>query len=134
MTARLIMGYFPRGLLRIAQRRIMDVFAGIRAFVAVADKGGFARAAREAGLATSSITRQVDGLEEHLGSVLLNRSTRRVTLTPAGEAYYAQAVRILSDLNDANRSVSERHGPPRGLLRVSMPVAFARLHVAPIVP
>jgi DNA-binding transcriptional LysR family regulator len=51
-------------------------------------------------------------------------------LTPAGEAYYAQAVRILSDLDDANRSVSERHGPPRGLLRVSLPVAFARLHVA----
>ena len=112
----------------------MDVFAGIRAFVAVADKGGFARAARESGVATSSITRQVDALEEHLGSVLLNRSTRRVTLTPAGEAYYGQAVRILSDLDDANRSVSERYGPPRGLLRVSLPVAFARLHVAPIMP
>ncbi|MBR0800323.1 LysR family transcriptional regulator [Bradyrhizobium jicamae] len=112
----------------------MDIFAGIRAFIAVADKGGFARAARESGVATSSITRQVDALEEHLGSVLLNRSTRRVTLTPAGEAYYAQAVRILSDLDDANRSVSERQGPPRGLLRVSLPVAFARLHVAPIVP
>jgi DNA-binding transcriptional LysR family regulator len=112
----------------------MDVFAGIRAFIAVADKGGFARAARESGVATSSIMRQVDALEEHLGSVLLNRSTRSVTLTPAGEAYYGQAVRILSDLDDANRSVSERHGPPRGLLRVSLPVAFARLHVAPIVP
>lgn len=112
----------------------MDLFAGIRAFVAVADKGGFARAARESGVATSSIMRQVDALEEHLGSVLLNRSTRSVTLTPAGEAYYGQAVRILSDLDDANRSVSERHGPPRGLLRVSLPVAFARLHVAPIVP
>ena len=112
----------------------MDVFAGIRAFIAVADKGGFARAARESGMATSSIMRQVDALEEHLGSVLLNRSTRNVTLTPAGEAYYGQAVRILSDLDDANRSVSERHGPPRGLLRVSLPVAFARLHVAPIVP
>jgi DNA-binding transcriptional LysR family regulator len=112
----------------------MDVFAGVRAFIAVADRGGFAKAAREAGVATSSIMRHVDALEEHLGSILLNRSTRSVTLTPAGEAYYAQAVRILSDLDDANRSVSERHGPPRGLLRVSLPVAFARLHVAPIVP
>lgn len=112
----------------------MDVFAGIRAFIAVADRGGFARAAREAGVATSSIMRQVDALEEHLGSILLNRSTRSVTLTPAGEAYYGQAVCILSDLDDANRSVSERHGPPRGMLRVSLPVAFARLHVAPIVP
>ena len=112
----------------------MDVFTWIKAFVAVADKGGFAKAAREAGAATSSIMRQVDALEEHLGAILLNRSTRSVTLTPAGEAYYAQAVRILSDLDEANRSVSELHGPPRGLLRVSLPVAFARLHVAPIVP
>jgi len=114
--------------------RAMDVFASVKAFVAVADKGGFAKAAREAGAATSSIMRQVDALEEHLGAILLNRSTRSVTLTPAGEAYYAQAVRIVSDLDEANRSVSELHGPPRGLLRVSLPVAFARLHVAPIVP
>jgi DNA-binding transcriptional LysR family regulator len=112
----------------------MDVFAGIKAFVAVTDKGGFAKAAREAGAATSSIMRQVDALEEHLGTILLNRSTRSVTLTPAGEAYYAQVVRIVSDVDEANRSVSELHGPPRGLLRVSLPVAFARLHVAPIVP
>jgi DNA-binding transcriptional LysR family regulator len=63
---------------------------------------------------------QVDALEEHLGAILLNRSTRSVTLTPAGEAYYVQAVRILSDLDEANRSVSELSGPRRGLLRVSL--------------
>lgn len=112
----------------------MDVFASLKAFVAVADEGGFAKAARKAGAATSSIMRQVDALEEHLGAILLNRSTRSVTLTPAGEAYYAQAFRILSDLDEANQSVSETTGSPRGLLRVSLPVAFARLHVAPIVP
>jgi DNA-binding transcriptional LysR family regulator len=111
----------------------MDVFASIKAFVAVADEAGFAKAARKAGAATSSMTRQVDALEEHLGTILLNRSTRRVSLTPAGEAYYVQAARILSDLEEANRSVSERSGSPRGLLRVTLPVAFARLHVAPIV-
>ncbi|MEW6640652.1 MAG: LysR substrate-binding domain-containing protein [Pseudomonadota bacterium] len=112
----------------------MDVFAAVKAFVTVADEGGFTKAARKAGAATSSIMRQVDALEEHLGAVLLNRSTRSVTLTPAGEAYYVQASRILSDLDEANHSVSEVSGPPRGLLRVSLPVAFARLHVAPIVP
>jgi DNA-binding transcriptional LysR family regulator len=111
----------------------MDVFASIKAFIAVADEAGFAKAARKAGAATSSMTRQVDALEEHLGTILLNRSTRRVSLTPAGEAYYVQAARILSDLEEANRSVSEVSGPPRGLLRVTLPVAFARLHVAPIV-
>ncbi len=112
----------------------MDVFASIKAFVAVADEGGFAKAARKGGTATSSVMRQVDALEDYLGAILLNRSTRSVTLTPAGETYYAQAVRIISDLDEANRSVSEFNGPPRGLLRVSLPVTFARLHVAPIVP
>src|SRR6516162_3210015 len=112
----------------------MDVFTSVKAFVAVADEGGFAKAARKAGAATSSVMRQVDALEEHLGAILLNRSTRSVTLTPVGETYYAEATGILSDLDEANRSVSELNGPPRGLLRVTLPVAFARLHVAPVVP
>ncbi|CCA90749.1 LysR family transcriptional regulator [Novosphingobium sp. PP1Y] len=112
----------------------MDVFASLKAFLSVADEGGFAPAARKAGVATSSLTRQVDALEEHLTAVLFNRSTRSVTLTPAGEDYYVQAARIVADLEEANRSVSEREGTPRGLLRVSLPVAFARLHVAPVVP
>ncbi|WP_342249128.1 LysR family transcriptional regulator [Sphingomonas sp. OTU376] len=112
----------------------MDLLAGIKAFLSVADEGGFAPAARKAGVATSSLTRQVDGLEEHLSTVLLNRSTRSVTLTPAGEDYYLRAVRIIADLDDANRSMNEREGTPRGLLRVSLPVAFARLHVSPIIP
>jgi DNA-binding transcriptional LysR family regulator len=111
----------------------MDVFASVKAFVAVTDEGGFAKAARKTGAATSSVTRQVDALEEYLGTILLNRSTRNVSLTPAGESYYVQATRILSDLEEARRSVSERSGPPRGLLRVSLPVAFARLHIAPVV-
>ncbi|MDQ0008406.1 DNA-binding transcriptional LysR family regulator [Luteibacter jiangsuensis] len=112
----------------------MDLFGALSAFVAVADAGGFAPAARKAGMATSSLARQVDTLEAHLHTILLNRSTRSVTLTPAGEDYYVQATRILADLDEANRSVSEREGPPRGLLRVSLPVAFGGLHVTPILP
>ncbi|WP_176593779.1 LysR family transcriptional regulator [Sphingobium sp. EM0848] len=112
----------------------MDLFAAIRAFLAVADEGGFAPAARRSGMATSSLTRQVDALEAHIGAVLLNRSTRSVTLTPAGEDYHLQAARIMADLDEANRGVSEREGRPRGQLRVSLPVAFARLHVAPFIP
>jgi DNA-binding transcriptional LysR family regulator len=112
----------------------MDVFAAVKAFVEVADEGGFTKSARKAGVATSSVMRQVDALEAHLGAILLNRSTRSVTLTPVGETYYAEATGILSDLDEANRSVSELNGPPRGLLRVTLPVAFARLHVAPVVP
>ncbi|WP_206243880.1 LysR family transcriptional regulator [Novosphingobium terrae] len=112
----------------------MDMFAALGAFVAVVEEGGFAPAARRAGQAASSFTRHVDALEAALGVTLLNRSTRRVSLTTAGEAYYPQATRLLADLAEANRSIRERDGPPRGLLRVSLPASFARLHVTPFLP
>lgn len=111
----------------------MDTFAALTAFVSVVDHGGFAKAARGMGLATSSLTRQVNALEDHLGTQLLNRSTRRVTLTDAGARYYEQATRILEDLEDANRSIGEVDGPPRGLLRISIPVAFGRLHLSQVI-
>lgn len=110
------------------------MFAAIKAFVAVVDEGGFAPAARRLGQAASSFTRHVDALEAELGASLLNRSTRRVSLTTAGEVYYAQAVAILAGLEEANRSLRERDGPPRGLLRVSLPTSFARMHVSPFLP
>ncbi|MBO9436898.1 LysR family transcriptional regulator [Ruegeria sp. R13_0] len=109
----------------------MDYFAALRAFRAVVEEDGFAPAARLMGLATSSLTRQVNALEDSLGTQLLNRSTRSVTLTDAGSAYYDQAILVLDALDDANRSVSEAGGAPRGLLRISMPVVFGSLHVAP---
>lgn len=112
----------------------MDAFAALKAFVAVIEEGGFAPAGRRMGVATSSVTRQVDALEGSLGTQLLNRSTRSVTLTSMGERYLEHAIRILGDLENANLEVSEAAGPPRGLLRVSLPVAFARLHIAPVIP
>ncbi|WP_313516426.1 LysR family transcriptional regulator [Pseudomonas sp.] len=112
----------------------MDTFAALNAFIAVIEEGGFAPAGRRMQVATSSVTRQVDALEESLGTRLLNRSTRSVTLTSAGESYFEHAVRILGDLESANLEVSEAAEAPRGLLRVSLPVAFARLHIAPALP
>lgn len=111
----------------------MDQFSALKAFVSVVDDRGFAKSARRSGMATSSVTRQVNALEEHLGTQLLNRSTRSVTLTDAGARYYEQAVRILEDVDQADRSISEADGPPRGILRVSLPVGFARLHIAPAI-
>ena len=112
----------------------MDRFAAARAFVTVVEAGGFAPAARRLGLATSSVTRQVDALEARLGTTLVNRSTRRVALTDAGQAYYAQVVRVLGDLEAADLAVTGAGGAPRGVLRVSAPVAFGRLHLAPLLP
>ncbi|NKJ44474.1 LysR family transcriptional regulator [Novosphingobium sp. SG720] len=112
----------------------MDMFAALGAFVAVVDEGGFAPAARRAGQATSSFTRHVDALEAALGTRLLQRTTRQVRLTSAGEAYYPQARAILDQLAEANRATREGAGAARGLLRVSLPVTFARLHVTPWLP
>ncbi|NIA71923.1 LysR family transcriptional regulator [Pelagibius litoralis] len=109
----------------------MDRFAALKAFVTMVDAGGFAPAARRMGLATSSVTRQVDALEAKLAVKLVNRSTRSVTLTDAGQGYYEKARRLLGDLEEADLSVAGA-GDPRGLLRVSAPPAFGRLHLAPM--
>lgn len=107
---------------------------GLRAFTLVVERGAFARAARDMGQSTSSLTRQVDALEEHLGVPLLNRSTRRLTLTDAGQAYYPRAVRLLEDLAEANMAVGEGRLAPKGLLRVSLPVVFAQVHLSAALP
>ncbi|MBD2435096.1 MULTISPECIES: LysR family transcriptional regulator [Fischerella] len=111
----------------------MDQFAAMRAFVKVVETGGFSEAARQLELAVSSVTRQVNSLETMLNTQLLNRSTRSITLTPQGRNYYNRAVRILQDVEEANLCVMEREDTPRGLLKVGMPVAFGRLHIAPII-
>lgn len=112
----------------------MDRFAELKTFCAVVACAGFSPAARQLGVATSSVTRLVDALEERLGTVLLNRSTRSVTLTDAGRTYHGEARRILDQLDAADDAVSERAGDVGGVLRVAAPVTFAALHIAPILP
>ena len=112
----------------------MNTLEAMRTFVRVVDSGGFSAAARQLAVAVSSVTRQIDALEAELGAQLLRRSTRAVILTDAGETYYAQATRILDDLDELHRSLGGLDAAPRGLLRVTLPVAFGRLHVAPHVP
>lgn len=109
----------------------MDRFAELKAFCLVAASGGFSSAARQLGLATSSVTRLVDALEARLGAVLLNRSTRSVTLTDTGRAYYEDARRVLEQLDAADDAVAGQ-ADIKGVLRVAAPVSFATLHIAPI--
>lgn len=110
----------------------MDRFSELKAFSLVASSGGFSAAARQLGVATSSVTRLVDALELRLGSPLLNRSTRSVTLTDAGSRYFERAAGILEALDSADHAVSARQDEPRGVLRVSAPVTFCTLHIAPM--
>lgn len=112
----------------------MDRFAELKTFCTVAASGGFSPAARQLGLATSSVARLVDALELRLGVVLLNRSTRSVTLTDAGQVYYDKAQAVLEQLDAADDAVNGRGGDLAGVLRVAAPVTFAAMHIAPILP
>ena len=109
----------------------MDTLTGMRLFAEVVDAGSFSEAGRRLGLAASSVSRQVNGLEDALKARLLNRSTRSLSLTHAGEIYYERVRRILSEVHETNAAVSQLEASPRGLLRVNAPVVFGRRHIAP---
>ncbi|MGE8499587.1 MAG: LysR family transcriptional regulator [Pseudomonas sp.] len=109
----------------------MDKLLALKLFVDTVDAKGFSAAARKAGVATSSVTRLVDALEAELGTVLLNRSTRQISLSEAGAAYYARARAILDAVAEADAQVADRGEEPVGLLRVSVPVEFGRRLIAP---
>jgi DNA-binding transcriptional LysR family regulator len=109
----------------------MDKLLALKMFIQSVDSKGFSSAARQLNLATSSVTRMIDRLEDDLGAVLLNRSTRQVTLTDAGGVYYLKSRDILSAMADADESVSDRGEVPAGQLRISVPVAFGQRLIAP---
>ena len=97
----------------------MDRVSTMLSFVKVVDTGGFSSAARQLNLATSVVTTHVKRLEDRLGVRLLNRTTRSVSLTEAGKAYYERCVQILSELEDADEAAQTLQTRPRGVLRVN---------------
>ncbi|RKP50539.1 LysR family transcriptional regulator [Trinickia fusca] len=109
----------------------MDKLLALQAFAVVADTGGFSKAARQLGTATSSVTRLMDALEASLGVTLLTRTTRQVTLTDAGATYLDQIGGLLSQLVEADESVADAGSEPVGTLRVSVPVTYARIVLGP---
>jgi DNA-binding transcriptional LysR family regulator len=109
----------------------MDKLLAMKMFTATVDAQGFSAAARRLGVATSSVTRLVDALESELGTTLLNRSTRQVSLTEAGARYYARARDIFDALEEADASVADRGDEPVGVLRLCLPVEFGRRVIAP---
>lgn len=112
----------------------MDRFAAMQAFVAVAETGSFVRAGERLGLSATSVSRAVAALEAHLDVRLLYRTTRRVSLTDAGRTYYRYAVDLLADLAEAEAAVSADSRTASGVLRLSVPVTFGVLHLAPLLP
>lgn len=110
----------------------MDKLEGMRIFVAVADAHGFAPAARGLGLSPPAVTRAVAALEARVGTQLLRRSTRQVALTEAGARFHADCKRILAEVEQAEASACGAHAVPQGLLAVTAPIIFGRVHVAPV--
>ncbi len=96
----------------------------MEAFVNVVDNGGFTEAARKMGMSKSAISKNVSSLETRLAVRLLNRTTRRVSPTEVGLAYYDRARGVLNDANDADSMVTSMQQSPRGSLRISVPVSF----------
>ena len=111
----------------------MDRLDAMGVLVAVVETGSFTAAARRLGMPLPTVSRKLAELEAHLGSRLLTRSTRRLDLTEAGQAYVLACRRILEDVNDAERQASGEFVSPKGELVVTAPVVFGRLHVLPVV-
>ncbi|MEM8806710.1 MAG: LysR substrate-binding domain-containing protein [Cyanobacteria bacterium P01_G01_bin.38] len=111
----------------------MDKFESIRAFTQVVKSGGFAAAGRDMDLSRSAVNKLVINLENDLGVQLLHRSTRRVTPTETGLAFYERSLQILADLEEAERAVTQLHESPCGLLKINAPMTFGTYHVAPAV-
>ncbi len=110
----------------------MSEFDAMRAFVEVVESGGFGRAAERLGLSKSIVSRRVSGLEAALGARLLDRTTRGVAPTPAGEEFKARAERILAELEEARDVVAESGRAVVGLLRLSAPLSFGLRNIAPL--
>jgi DNA-binding transcriptional LysR family regulator len=111
-----------------------DVISLIRSFVRVVEAGSFTAVATERNTSQPTISRQIAALEEHLGCLLFQRTTRSLTLTDDGRVFYDHALRSLESLNEAEGAVGRRKGKPSGTLRLACAVVFGRLHVVPRLP
>ena len=111
----------------------MDKFAAMQVFVRVVESGGMSAAGRALGLAPPSVSRRISELEAFLGVTLLQRTTRRLSLTEAGHIYYEKARDAVQAIEDANLSVSEQRTDPSGTLRITVAASVSRLHVAPAI-
>src|SRR5262245_47480917 len=107
-------------------------FDGIAEFVAVARLGSFTAVAAELGMTKSAVGRAVSRLEARLGSKLLHRTTRRLTLTHAGEAWLEHCVAALGELDRGESALLLARNTPGGEVRIDLPTAFGRLHIMPV--
>lgn len=111
----------------------MDTVAGMRIFSRVVEAGSFSAAGRQFGVAPSSVSRQINELEDDLSTRLFHRTTRKLSLTEAGQLYYQRVSKILIDVDEAKLALLEMGGAPSGILRITVAGSVARRHIVPAV-
>lgn len=112
----------------------MEGFSAIPVFIAVVEQGSFSAAAAALGVSKSAVSKRINQLEDQLSVRLLHRTTRRLSLTEAGETYYRHAQQAWQAACLAEDSVTQRQEQPHGRLRINAPMSFGRLHIAPLIP
>jgi DNA-binding transcriptional LysR family regulator len=112
----------------------MDKFGAMQIFVRVVEKGSFSAVAKERGVGQPSVSKQISALEDELGTELIHRSSRSIALTEAGRDFYESAFRILDDFENATSRIGRGQTAPKGLIRVTVPPTFARLHMVSKLP
>src|SRR6202161_3317519 len=103
-------------------------------FVRVAEKGSFSAVAKERGIGQPAVSKQISALEDELGTELIHRNSRAASLTEAGRDFYESALRILDDLENATSRIGRAQTAPKGLIRLTVPPTFARLHMVSRLP
>lgn len=111
----------------------MDTLTSMRAFARVAEAKNFTEAAKRLKLSPAMVTKHIQNLEQRLGTRLVNRSTRQLSLTEAGAAYYRRCVQLLADVDEAESAAGSLGAQPRGRLRVTAPIHFGPAELRPIV-
>lgn len=111
----------------------MSQLEDMQIFVTTVDAGSFTAAADRLGLSKQFISRRIMALEERLGGRLLIRTTRKLSVTDTGRAYYERALKIIDEVHEAEQQVSNENSSPRGTLRISAPVSFGSLHLGPAI-
>tara|TARA_R100000935_G_scaffold10346_1_gene20646 strand:- start:4578 stop:5462 length:885 start_codon:yes stop_codon:yes gene_type:complete len=111
----------------------MFAWEGVSEFVAVAETASFTAAATRLGISTAQVSRQIGALELRLAVKLFYRTTRKVTITDAGQIYYNHCRQVLDGLEEAERAISDLHQTPKGKLNLTAPVTYGENHIAPLV-
>src|ERR1700719_1436989 len=112
----------------------MDRLDAMQAFVRVIEKGSFSAVAKERGVGQPAVSKQISALEDELGTELIHRTSRSISLTEAGRDFFESSLRILDDFESATSRIGRGQTAPKGLIRITVPPTFARLHMVSKLP